>query len=267
MLLLRTGRRLFRVFWLTLIFTSALYSQTVPEWVLYPPRSATHFYAAGISPVYLSDSLSFHHARRHALSWLSRQHRVRVVSKLAEAERGARIRSFGYTVDLVDSTRYQQCQRHAMSLDSVLTEKYAFVLMAVSRDLSFPGSPDVMVHSRLISLDTLGHSGPDWILNPPEREGMVYGVGVSGTYRNMGDAWTQSARSALGDIAVNLTLQTSALRNEYVTSFQRYYRQWSEDESGITLEGAVITERWYDSRNGLYYTLISCSDNSYVPEE
>lgn len=243
-----------------LISALSLAAEDVPAWLIMPPQSSSDIYAAGISPRYLSDSLSFSRARQEAVTSLAKQIRVEVQTKFAEVERGPGIRSYGYTIETVDSTILRRCRGDARTVDSLLIDRYAFVLVSLPRDRKTRSSSDHSVSGAILSLDSLGIT-PDWTASPPQQPDIIYGVGISRPYRSMADAWTHSAREARREIAMSLSMKKALLATERINPKMSWYEEWSEDIADVTLEYATIQERWYDPVRKIYFTLVAYPHN------
>ncbi len=250
-LTLRTGVTILGI-WLCL---ASAFGQTDPDWLYTPPQHPDYIYGVGISPLYRSDSLSYRNARLRGIEDLAKQAEVQIVSKRAEARTAGKTLSYGYTLEVVDSLIYQKCMACAVSLDSLMTDHYAFVLIGVPRELEPDRVPIPFIRENLRK--RRNRRPPAWIHTLPTKKNWIYGVGISQAYRRENEAWENSAKQARREIALTVQAKRSYLEDESVSDRGTRYKKWSEATTTLTLSHNRIQHRWYDAKNGLYYTLIA----------
>jgi len=235
-------------------FCGLVNGQSRPQWLYQPPQVTGYIFSVGISPLYRADSLSFQNARLNAIEELTKQYQVRIVSKRAERQLTSRSLSYQYTIESIDSLHYWQCYKNAIVLDSVLTSEYAYMLLCVTSELSKPSS--IQLPLTFSRFDDEGREKPSWINNPPEKPGVIYGIGLSQPYRQEDDAWANSVTQARRDLAFSIMADRSYLESNSNSGRWSYYSKWSETETELILRNNFIRARWYDTVNDLYYTLI-----------
>lgn len=71
-----------------------------------------------------------------------------------------------------------------------------------------------------------------------------------------GRSWDESAKQARLEVAKELNLKLDKLLIDEMNNHFTSTSYWYEEEIDITLVGCRIKERWYDSSNQIYYTLV-----------
>jgi len=238
---------------LILLIVAQSVGQPRPQWLYTPPQNPDLLFGVGVSPLFRTDSLTYRNARQNAIEEIVEQYRVQVISRRAERRCGGRSFSYEYTLELIDSVYYRQCYRNARALDSIRTEDYVYILMAVHGDLSLPDK-DIVASG--ISSENRSDEIPGWVRQLPNRPGYLYGLGISPRYRNEDDSWDNSAKQARREIALTLRARRAYLQNDDVYNWGSFYQKWSEARTDFILEQSKIIARWYDAKRQLFYTLM-----------
>ncbi len=100
---------------------------------------------------------------------------------------------------------------------------------------------------------------PSWINNPPDLEGFIIGVGVSGRRKSVYESWEMADKLAMAEIAnyistnikvVSATIERGGESHGASTSV---FKQLTI--SDVHIKGLYILSRWRDPDNSYYYSL------------
>ncbi|MDR0377417.1 MAG: LPP20 family lipoprotein [Spirochaetaceae bacterium] len=106
---------------------------------------------------------------------------------------------------------------------------------------------------------------PDWVINPPEDEELIYGMG-SAVSANESRGWKLAANRARLDISYQLTTIVEGMQIDYqlqagnddVETGQEFFQDISRQLTAHVLSGAKVVKRG-DGNDGKYYVLTSYS--------
>ena len=133
----------------------------------------------------------------------------------------------------------------------------------MSKSLTFFG-----IVNLCLSLITIGcitapepekKSAPQWVNSIPHDEKYFYAVGISGSTRNIKDAWNQAIMRARAELGKTIITHITSHDLIISTTSGEYSAQLIEALSDTELNFTEVIERWYD-RNGIY----GLSDFYYV---
>jgi len=246
------GRYIFWVLFAGVVFLCG-FGSPIPKWFYKVPTGDGCIYSVGISNRYSGDKDSFTAARDDGVENLIRSIRVHVRSGLAEYVENGSIEMRTFISEEIDSTLYNTVYQQCMILDSILTDKQAIVLVGWNKNRT---KGEYGRLSRLnFKLYSRPSSEPSWIRSTPRRNGYLFGVGMSTSYGELARSWNESAKKARLEVAQQININVSNLDISY-TGLGDHNKSWTEQTVNITLEGARVTERWYDAKQDIYYTLV-----------
>lgn len=241
------------------VFSDCLFSQVIPDWVYHPPRSSSIIYGVGISSLYTDESLSFKKACVNAIECMTKQYHVNITTKLAEVQNRGIVLNKAYSTEVIDSLHYWQIFQNAVQVDSFMNERNAFVLMAVSNNLSAIENDIRLGDVQYFDMSDSPNTSPDWIHITPRKAGSIYGVGLSSRYHKMKLSWDKSAEEARIEIAMVLGVKHGSLERDYFRT-ESFTIGRLEQTANVELWGARIIERWYNPHKKLFYTLVETEE-------
>jgi LPP20 lipoprotein len=116
--------------------------------------------------------------------------------------------------------------------------------------LAIPDYPRVEIHPE---------SKPGWINNPPDFEGYIIGVGVSGRRKNTYESWEMADKLALAEIAnrisTNIQSGTATIERGGESTGMSTSVIKSLTVSDVHIKGLYILSRWRDPDSRNYYSL------------
>ena len=103
------------------------------------------------------------------------------------------------------------------------------------------------------------HMKPTWINNPPNLDGYVIGVGVSGRRKSIYESWEQADKLAMAEIAnsinTNITSGTATIERGGESSGVSTSVFKSLTVSDVNIKGLYILSRWREPDSSYYYSL------------
>ena len=100
---------------------------------------------------------------------------------------------------------------------------------------------------------------PRWINNPPDLEGFITGVGVSGRRKSVYESWEMADKLAMAEIAnyikAEIKAGTATIERSGVTTGASASFIQSLTVSEVHVKGLYILSRWRDPDNSYYYSL------------
>ena len=234
-------------------FVNAQFTQ-IPRWFQETPENKSCIFAVGIANRYSNDLRSFMAAREDGVGNLIRSSKVRVRSGLAQYVVGSSIEVKSFTTEEIDSMLYKIAGDNAVVLDSVLTNKQAIVLLGWNKESS-KNSESCTIPWRLYKINTKPLQQPHWVRLAPKKRGYMYGVGMGKSYSDLARSWNESAKNGRLEIGKQIKISQSKLEYHH-DSGGDFEKSWMEEVVDVTLKGAIVKERWYDTERDIYYTLI-----------
>ena len=200
----------------------------------------------------MDDSISYKYAYLNAVDNISRQVKVHIRSRFADHGSGGRLRSIDFVKEEMDSLVFSRILKNAHIIEKLITMNTAYMLIGINNDLS---SGEV-TYSIKQSYWPKSKNPPDWISSAPVKRGFIYGIGMGDPYNEEGRSWDESAKQARLEVAKELNLKLDKLLIDEMNNHFTSTSYWYEEEVGITLEGCRIKDRWYDTDNQIFYTLV-----------
>lgn len=241
------------IFRLTLlILTCLLYSQgicqeIIPSWFEELPQSpAGIMFATGYAGKYSNQRLARRMAIYRGVKNLAKQKKIRLIFKVEELSDG-RFRLLNPSFqEIFQEDVFNQVKSDFAVLDSAITEEGYFVL------LGSPARKSIRLHS---SRTKTWDKKPSWTESLPQSQKWLYGVGIVANYSSMVRAWEDADEYARFDLGKNLEIETESIHaiqrdNRYLIESKIYKQTYD-----IILKEAVITHRWYDTDQDIYYSL------------
>ena len=227
---------------------------TMPLWFQQIPTDSSCIYSVGIANRYSNDHDSFMAARDDGVGNLIRAYKVHIRSGLAQYVEGATIGVKTFITEEIDSILYKKIDDYSVVLDSLLTSKQAIVLVGWTEEYSLTSEP-CAIPQRFDTINTNHTKLPDWVQSTPQKSGYIYGVGMSKAYSHLARSWNESAKNGRQEIAKQIHISQSTLEYHY-DSGGDFEKSWMEEVVDVTLKGAMVTKRWYDTERKIYYTLV-----------
>lgn len=125
-----------------------------------------------------------------------------------------------------------------------------FSVLLKSENILLPDYPQI---------DIRPEEKPLWINNPPDFEGFIIGVGVSGRKRSVYESWEMADKLAMVEIAnrigTNIQAGTATIERAGESSgpSTSVFKQLAI--SDVYVKGLYILSRWRDPDNSYYYSL------------
>ena len=109
------------------------------------------------------------------------------------------------------------------------------------------------------AIELIPSKKPRWIYNPPDLEGFITGVGVSGRRKSVYESWEMADKLAMAEIAnyikAEIKAGTATIERSGVTNGTSASVIQSLTVSEVHVKGLYILSRWRDPDNSYYYSL------------
>jgi len=236
----------FLSFSLLLAYFLPCYSQSIaPRWLYELPLIEGKSFAIGESGNYAESSQESIEARHVAAFRLAASMSVSVRFGLADKLGTAGVRHVSFVSISIDTLLMELIESEMTIIDSVYTEEGFHLLATYGNGGNLP--------RKYLNKVKSSRTRPSWILNPPKKAGMIYGVGSS---RKRGlNGLEDAERMARGELAI----QTAIIANTEVWSISR--TNYSESQtvtnhtSEVVLLESKVVARAVDS-NGVSYVMV-----------
>jgi len=100
---------------------------------------------------------------------------------------------------------------------------------------------------------------PRWINNPPNFDGFITGVGVSGRRKSVFESWEMADKLAMAEIAnsisTNIKAGTATIERSSESSGASASAMKSQTVSDVHVKGLYILSRWREPDSSYYYSL------------
>jgi len=108
------------------------------------------------------------------------------------------------------------------------------------------------------TIELIPGTKPAWINEPPQFEGYLTGVGISGQRKSVYDSWEQADKLAMAEIAesINTNIQSGTANIERGTGSRQESASVIKtfSVSDVYLNGIYIISRWREPDNSYYYS-------------
>ena len=143
-----------------------------------------------------------------------------------------------------------------------------FILSVPTGDYvdAFAILPDSSIGKKRLSPDTLKR--PSWTGRTTWDDGQYYyGVGVHTSYGNSSDCWKTSEEQAIFSILTSISMKFYSFHwlSENEKTKTAEYKEYTRTDLKFHLESIQTLERYPDTKNELYYTLVSIRKNKVRP--
>lgn len=219
----------------------------IPSWFeALPPSPAGIMYGTGYVGKYNNQRLARQDAIDHGLKNIAKQKKIRLHFKVEELSDGRFSLLNPIFQENIQEYILNQVKSDFVVVDSAITKEGYFVLLA------YPSNEDIQLSSAWIKT---WDPRPSWTQYLPQSDQWVYGVGIVSNYSSIIRAWKDADEYARFDLGKNLKVETESIHairqdNNYVIESKIYKQSYD-----TTLTNAIITQRWYDQKNDIYYSL------------
>jgi hypothetical protein len=212
-----------------------------PDWFFESPAALSIGYSDERSYV---DSAIKSAAREAAVNYVKSQ-RVRIVGEQGMATFAVGKIPIGSTIkELYDENEAARLGESMVAVDLFLRGRTVTVLAS-------PDSSKTVTVSKRI--DAAKTAKPSWVNIVPDKPGFMYSTGLAPVYYYENNSWREAERKARINLALSLYTKVKLLQKKVDNE---YYREYSVEETNVTLRGMNVVSRWKDVKNRICYVLV-----------
>ena len=227
------------------------WSQT-PDWIFIQPQKEDTITAVGYSGICLNANTATQIAHEDALISLVKSIEINVTANVIDYRDRWDSLFKVFLNENVSEEVESYASEHVIVLDTWTNHKTAefYELLGLPVKGDFPVSGFNVDDSTRV---------PDWIISPPEIQGMVFGVGEASDFLFTRNGWDVATKLARLSLASTIHVHISSVTTDEISGSKQQTKTMESSDVNQLLRLSRVLSRYYDDKNDTYYVLVGIS--------